>query len=38
MIIMIIVGAKIFGYFFTLTQVTQEIVHVGRRAATSRAG
>jgi tripartite ATP-independent transporter DctM subunit len=28
MILMIILGAKIFGYFFTLTQVTQELVRL----------
>jgi tripartite ATP-independent transporter DctM subunit len=36
MIIMIIVGAKIFGYFFTLTQVTQAIVHWVGALETSR--
>jgi TRAP-type C4-dicarboxylate transport system permease large subunit len=36
MIIMIIVGAKIFGYFFTLTQVTQAIVHWVGALDTSR--
>src|SRR3546814_9210194 len=27
MIAMILLGASIFGYFFTLTQVTQQLVH-----------
>lgn len=36
MIIMIVVCAKIFGYFFTLTQATQNIVHWVGQLDTSR--